>query len=61
MVLKNHKAPGRKKLLVLHGTIEYKTGERSVILNKFDEFDIPLDEIHQVTGMEEAVFMLLVG
>ena len=56
VVLKKHKAPGRTRLLVLHGTINYIAQDKSLILKKFDEYEIPLGEVHEVMGKEEICF-----
>ena len=61
VTLKDHKAPGRTKLLILHGAVNYVTAEKSLTLRQFDEYEIPLEEVHQVTGLEEAVCLLVVG
>ena len=61
VALKNHKAPGRTKLLVLNGSITYQAAEKEMVLSQFDEFEIPLGELHQVTGNEISVIMLVVG
>ena len=61
VALKKHKAPGRTRLLLIHGTITYAAEGNTLMLNKFDEYEIPLGEVHEVTGQEESVFLLIVG
>ncbi len=61
VALKNHKAPGRTKLIVIEGRIDYNTSNKTITLHKFDEFEIPLKETHEVTAHEPSVFILVVG
>lgn len=61
MVLKEHKAPDKALLVILSGKVEYKTNSRSVPLNTFDEWEIPLEEYHSVVALEDALCLLIVG
>lgn len=61
VVLSDHKAPGPTTLIVVQGIIEYKTAEYSRILNQFDEFIIPHDELHSARGIEASIFLLSVN
>ncbi len=60
-VLKEHKAPGRAKLVVVEGKISYITSESTITMSQYDEYDIPLEEYHTVEGLEESICLLIVG
>ncbi|MFY0643377.1 MAG: hypothetical protein JXR19_02815 [Bacteroidia bacterium] len=59
--LNEHKSPGPANIVVIKGAISYKANSKLVELRTYDEFQIPIDEIHSVTGIENAVFLLVVG
>jgi len=59
--LREHKAPGPTRIVMLLGAIEYKTSDAVKTFNALDEYQIPMDEIHAVTGIEDAIFLLSVN
>ena len=59
--LEKHKAPGRAKIFVVSGTIEYRSLHEIVSLSHSDTYDIPLEEIHEVVALEPSKFLLIVG
>lgn len=61
MVLKEHKAHMPSKLTVMDGTVEYRQGEEIVVLNKYDSFDIPVEEVHSVWAKEDSLCLLTQG
>lgn len=61
VVLNNHKAPGTTKLIVVKGEVKYTTAHKEIVLQLFDEYDIPLEEIHRVEGLQDSLFLLLVN
>ncbi len=61
VTLKEHKAPGRTKLYVAQGKIEYRTSDYSTVFTEFDEYDIPLEELHEVYAHEPSMFLLIMG
>lgn len=61
IVLEKHKAPGRTKLIVIQGKIKYITENEILILDQFQTYDIPLEEIHSVTTDTPSIFLLLVA
>jgi len=61
VVLKEHKAPGPTRMIVLKGELEYRAQGEVKVLSELDEFDIPLKEIHSVTGRGQTVFLLSVN
>jgi len=61
VLLKEHQAPGSTKLIVLKGKLDYRTEEKRRIFSQYDEFQIPLEEVHSVLGLENSVFLLSVN
>jgi len=59
--LKEHKAPGPTIMVILMGQVEYKTSKYSKTLSVTDEFQIPMEEVHAVAGIEDSVFLLSVN
>lgn len=60
VVLPEHMAPGKAKIFVIQGEIDLNTSTHSYRLERFDSFDIPENELHSVTGVYDAVFLLLI-
>ena len=61
MVLKEHKANVPTKLVVLEGSVNYKSETTEIELGKYDEFEIPVNELHAVNALTDAVCMLIQG
>ena len=61
MILKEHKANVPTKLIVLEGKIIYESNATEMILNKYDEFDIPVNDLHAVHALDDALCMLVQG
>ncbi len=61
VMLKKHVAPDRAKIFVVKGKIEYVAESNTKQLAKFEAFDIPEDELHEVTALEPSLFLLIVG
>ncbi len=61
MVLKEHKAHLPTKLIVLEGMIKYKSDADEFIFNKYDEFEIPVNDLHMVDALEDSLCMLIQG
>ena len=61
MILKEHKANIPTKLVVLDGKLLYKSDSEEIIFNKYDEFDIPVNDLHAVSALEDSLCMLLQG
>lgn len=61
MVLKEHKTSLNTKLTVLNGRVTYDNGTKKVILNQYDEYIIPIDEVHSVTAIDDALCLLTQG
>ena len=61
MVLKEHKANVPTKLVVLEGSVKYKSETTEIELGKYDEFEIPINELHAVNALENSLCMLVQG
>ena len=61
MVLKEHKANVPTKLVVLEGRVKYKSETTEIELGKYDEFEIPVNELHAVNALENSLCMLVQG
>ena len=61
MILKEHKAAVPTKLVVLQGSIIYKSDANEIELSMYDEFEIPVNELHAVHAKSDALCMLIQG
>ena len=61
MVLKEHIAHVPTKLVILEGKVIYKSEAIEIELEKYDEFEIPVNDLHAVNATEDAVCMLIQG
>jgi len=61
MVLKEHKASLPARLIVLQGKVEYRETEKKIVLQQYDETDIPMHVIHSVACLEDALCLLIQG
>ena len=59
VILKRHTAPGRTKLIVIQGQINYMTDKETLTLDQYQTHDIPLEEVHSVTAETPSIFLLL--
>ena len=61
MLLKEHKANVPTKLVVINGEVIYKSETSEQQLNCYDEFEIPVNELHAVLAQEDSLCMLIQG
>lgn len=59
MILKDHKTSYNSKLVVMSGSVKYIQSENTIIANQYDEIEIPVNEIHQVTALTNSVCLLI--
>ena len=59
MILKEHSTPIPAKLLVIEGKVNYREADRNLILDKFDECEIPINVIHAVEAFEDSICLLI--
>jgi quercetin dioxygenase-like cupin family protein len=61
MELAAHKTTMPAKLTVLYGKVRFKQGTQETILDQFEDIDIPVDVMHAVFGIEDALCLLTQG
>lgn len=61
MILKEHQANLPAHLTVLEGQVKYKTKESQIVLDQYDEMEIPLHEIHSVEAIKDSFCLLTQG
>ncbi len=59
MVLKEHQTGVNTRLVVIDGQINYVSRHGTVIMSKFDELDIPVNEPHSVAALEDSICFLI--
>lgn len=59
MILKEHKTGVTTKLLIMDGCVIYKKAEASVVMDKYDDLDIPINVLHSVEALEDSVCLLI--
>lgn len=61
MILKEHKTTIPTKLIVIKGSIIYNESNSSKILTQYEEMLIPVNVIHSVECIEDAICLLIQG
>lgn len=61
MILKEHKANMASKLIVLNGKVIYIHEESKTTLGQYDEFEIPINQVHSVEAVEDSLCLLIQG
>jgi quercetin dioxygenase-like cupin family protein len=61
MIMKEHKTSLPAKLTVLVGEVIYRQGSIQRQLGQYDETEIPMDIIHSVECIEDALCLLTQG
>lgn len=61
MILAEHKANVPSRLTVIKGSVIYKSDEQSHILQTYDEFEIPVGELHAVEATADSICLLFQG
>lgn len=61
MIWRDHKAVMPTKLLVVQGTLIYRQGEKKVVLEQFDDLDIPVEIIHSLEAVTDSLCILVQG
>lgn len=58
VVLPEHTAPSKAKLMVVKGEIDFNTATQSIRLAAPDSLEIPGDIVHSVEAYNDAMFLL---
>jgi quercetin dioxygenase-like cupin family protein len=61
MTIKEHKSNVPATLVIVSGKVNYRNSDTTVTLEKYDNLSIPIDELHAVTALEDAVCLLIRG
>ncbi|WP_394772034.1 hypothetical protein [Mucilaginibacter sp.] len=61
MGLKKHQTNVATKLVVIVGSINYTEGGASVIIDSFEDMDIPVNAPHAVEALEDSICFLIQG
>lgn len=59
MILPKHKSNVPTRLVVLIGEVEFYDPNGSTTLSLFDEYEIPVEEMHWVEAREESLILLI--
>jgi len=59
--LKEHTTPVPAKLTVLEGCVKYIQGEETIMLNQYDEQEIPVQIVHALEAVEDSICLLIQG
>ena len=59
IIFPEHSTPVKAKLCVLDGEIEFKTATASIKLVSLDTYEIPVNELHSVVALSDAIFMII--
>jgi quercetin dioxygenase-like cupin family protein len=61
VIWRDHKSVMPAKLLVMEGRVTYVQGENKVKLEKFEDFDIPVNVVHSLEAIEDSICILIQG
>jgi hypothetical protein len=61
MILKEHQTAVPARLVIVEGIVNYKEEDVLVMLDKFSDFEIPVDVTHSVEALEDSICLLIVG
>ncbi|GLU54373.1 hypothetical protein [Dyadobacter frigoris] len=61
MVLKEHKTTFPTRLLVMEGSVVYKTDITGIFLHKHDDLEIPVHLLHSLEANEDSLCLLIQG
>jgi len=61
MIWKEHKTAVQTRLLVVEGDVRYVENEKSVVLHKHDDMQIPVNILHSLEAGEDSLCFLIQG
>jgi quercetin dioxygenase-like cupin family protein len=61
MILKEHKTSIPIKLIVIDGKIKFMGTNTQKIIDKYEELEIPIEEIHSIEAFEDSLCLLIQG
>lgn len=61
MTLKEHQTGVKTRLVVIEGQINYFSAHGTVMMNKFDDLEIPVNIPHSVQALDDSICFLIQG
>ncbi len=61
MILPEHTTQLPARLVVIKGEVEYHCNHSSTTLELYDEYEIPVDELHWVKANEDSMIIVIKG
>ena len=61
MIWKEHKTTVPTRLMITEGSVTYKETGKSIVLNKYDDLEIPLHIIHTLEANADSLCFLIQG
>ena len=61
MILPEHKSSLRARLIVIKGEVVYNCDSGATTLGLYDEYEIPIDELHWVKANEDSLILVIKG
>ena len=61
MILKEHITAIPAKLIIFNGKVKYFSSIFETVLNQYDEIEIPINQLHSVTAIEDSLCLLIQG
>jgi len=60
-ILKEHLTALPAKLMVIQGEVVYREHDKTIVLQQFDEYEIPVNELHSVEANKDSLCILTKG
>jgi quercetin dioxygenase-like cupin family protein len=61
MTLREHQTAVTTRLVVIEGQVNYFSADGNVMMNKFDDLEIPVNVPHSVQALDESICFLIQG
>ncbi len=61
MILQEHKVHKTSKLFVLEGAVNYIEEDKTTLLKRYEEIDIPVEVTHSVEALDDSLCLLTQG
>ena len=61
VVLEKHTAPSKAQILIIQGTVTFRTATFSKSINTYETYEIPLEVEHEVIGDADSIFLLILS
>lgn len=61
MILREHKTHLPATITVLEGKVNYRKDDSFVMIEEYDDFQIPINETHSIEALEDSICLLVQG